>query len=652
METKRPPLIEIKNITKYYYLDDSVLEILKGVNLTVEEGEFVSIMGPSGSGKSTLMHILGLFDRPTGGSYHIYGHDILKFNDEQTAFLRSKMIGFVFQQYNLLARLTALENVMLPLIYSNGMDRIDKAKELLTEVGLSDRLDHHPNQLSGGQQQRVAIARALVNDPKIIFADEPTGNLSSAQTLEIMQALKDLNKKGISIILVTHEPSVAEWATRNVTIKDGQIIADVRKVPPPEITNKPPQIKKVSAGLSRAEIKENFFSAVKSVMINKARSFLTMLGIIIGVGSIIAMLAIGRGAQDSMAQRIKSLGADLVYIMPERVEINGVTSSTTRKMTLADANALKANVDLVAAVDPMISGDFHIVYNGKNTMTKVTGASTAYVDLQNARPEYGRFFTNEENDAIAKVCLVGQTVVKNLFGQQNPVGQHIKINGKRFLVIGILPPKGAAGMGDADDVIIAPINTVLKRLTGGTYISAVAIKVKNNKILETEKFALITLLARYNLPLSQADSFRARNMADMVAMLESTTKTMTILLGVVACISLLVGGIGIMNIMLVSVSERTSEIGLRKAVGATKNFVLLQFLIEASSLSLMGGFIGIVFGVVISLVVSKVTGWTLMISSFSILLSVGFSAGVGIIFGFLPAKKASELSPIEALRYE
>ncbi|MCL2888087.1 MAG: ABC transporter permease [Elusimicrobia bacterium] len=652
MEAKKPPLIEIKNITKSYDLGGATLEILKGITLTVEEGDFVAVMGPSGSGKSTLMHILGLFDRPSGGEYHIYGQDILSFNDEQTAFLRSKMIGFVFQQYNLLARLTSLENVMLPLIYSNGSDRADKAKELLGSVGLAERLNHHPNQLSGGQQQRVAIARALVNSPKIIFADEPTGNLSSSQAQEIMQILKDLNKKGISIILVTHEPAVAEWAARNIMIKDGQIISDVRKTPLAAADKEIPQIKKTKAGLSLAEIKENFLSAAKFVLINKARSFLTMLGIIIGVGSIIAMLAIGRGAQDSMAQRIKSLGADVVYIMPGLIQINGVSSNTPRKMTIEDAYALKANTDLVDKVDPMVSGSFLAEHNGKNTLTTITGASTAYEELQNATPVYGRFFTNKENDNMSKVCVLGQTVVNNIFGQENPIGQYVRIAGKRFLVVGVLPVKGATGFRDADDIIVVPVNTALKRLTGGIYISSAAIKVKNNKILEAEKFALLTMLSRYRLPVSQVDSFRTRNMADLVTMLETTTSTMTILLGVVACISLLVGGIGIMNIMLVSVSERTAEIGLRKAVGATKNSVLLQFLIEASGLSLTGGILGIIFGVIVSLAVSKVTGWTITVTVFSILLSVGFSAGVGVIFGFLPARKASQLSPIEALRYE
>ena len=639
-------LLKISNITKVYNIGETRLDILKGINLTVEEGEFVAIMGPSGSGKSTLMHILGLLDRPTDGIYEIYGQNVLEFNDNQTAFLRSKIIGFVFQQYNLLNKMTAADNVALPMVYSGGTDRKERADKLLGEVGLSDRTEHKPTQLSGGQQQRVAIARALVNNPKIIFADEPTGNLSSAQSDEIMQILTDLNKKGISIILVTHEPDIAKWADRLITIKDGQVIGDTKQKEKEKIEPKPIKIEKNSSRLSFAEFVENFFSAARAIISNKTRSVLTI------VASIISMLALGSGAQKSLEQQITSMGTNLLYLMPGRISIGGVAGSVVRRIYLKDVEALATNTELIKNIDANVSGSAQVVYGNKNTNTSITGATYVYQHMQNAVPQYGRFFTKNEDESLAKVCVIGTTVVKNLFGNENPVGKYIKINRKQFRVIGILPVKGAQGPRDGDDIIIVPLQTAMKRLFGTKYISTVAVEVQDGKISETETYLLQTMLERNKLTGEQADAFRIRNMSDMIKMLTSTTQTMTMLLGAVAGISLIVGGIGIMNIMLVSVSERTREIGLRKAIGATKIAVLLQFLIESSVLSLLGGILGVSLGVAISFAVSKFAGWAVYVSSFSVILSVGFSAFVGIVFGLWPAKKASELSPIEALRHD
>ena len=650
---KHVPLLSIKNITKVYTIGDNRLDILRGINLTVEEGEFVAIMGPSGSGKSTLMHILGLLDRPTDGVYEIYGKNVLKFNDNQTAFLRSKIIGFVFQQYNLLNKMTAADNVALPMVYSGGKNRKEKSEKLLAEVGLSDRVEHKPTQLSGGQQQRVAIARSLVNDPKIIFADEPTGNLSSKQSNEIMQILTDLNKKGISVILVTHEPDIAKWADRLIMIKDGQVLSDtIQKKKEKKKETEPLKIKKETSHLSVAEFTENFFSAIRAIISNKTRSVLTMLGIIIGVASIISMLALGSGAQKALEQQITSMGTNLLYLMPGRISLGGVSGSVARRIYLKDVDALAANTELIKNIDPNVSGSVQVVYGNKNTNTSLTGATPVYQYLQNSVPQYGRFFTKSENENLAKVCVIGTTVVKNLFGDENPVGKYIKINRKQFRVIGILPVKGAQGYRDGDDMVIVPLNTAMKRLLGTNYVSSVAVEVQDGKMSETETYLLQTMLERNKLTSEQADAFRIRNMSDMIQMLTSTTQTMTMLLGAVAGISLIVGGIGIMNIMLVSVSERTREIGLRKAIGATKTAVLLQFLIESSVLSLLGGILGVSLGIGISVIVSKVAGWATFISSFSVILSVGFSAIVGIIFGLWPAKKASELSPIEALRHD
>jgi len=655
MTEENAPLIEIKGITKVYHLGGTDLEILRGINLTIREGEFIAIMGPSGSGKSTLMHVLGLLDRPTAGEYFIAGREVLCLSDEETAFLRSKTIGFVFQQFNLLSRMTATDNVALPLIYSRTPNRQAIAQKHLKEVGLEHRLDHQPNQLSGGQQQRVAIARALVNNPKIIFADEPTGNLASSQTGEIMTMLRDLNRSGITVVMVTHEPDVAEWANRVIHIRDGQITEDKTKpdAPPLPAPTKHQHITRGTSSLTPAEFMEHFMSAVRAMASNKMRSFLTMLGIIIGVAAIVAMLALGRGAQQSMEDRLANLGSNLIGMMPGSASSHGVSSARTTRFTMEDANVLGENKRLIAYVDPNVSGSAQAVFGSKNASTSVTGATAAYAILHNAKPVYGRFFVQREDDSMEDVAVIGQTVATNLFGDANPVGHTIKLNHKNFRVIGLMPTKGSGGFRDQDDIVIIPLKTAMKRLLGRQYVDTIWMQARDKTTIDAA-MAYVTKVMRKRHKLSEDkdDDFRLMDMSDFRTMIESTTKTMTLLLSCIAGISLLVGGIGIMNIMLVSVSERTREIGLRKAIGATRTAILTQFLIEASVLSIVGGLLGIGIGAGGAVILSKLAKWTLIVTPSSILMSVGFSATVGILFGYWPARKASDLSPIEALRYE
>ncbi|MDD2773067.1 MAG: ABC transporter permease [Elusimicrobiales bacterium] len=649
------PLIEAKGIRKVYRLGDTDLEILRGVDLTIREGEFVAIMGPSGSGKSTLMHVLGLLDRPTAGKYYIGGKEVLCLSDEETAFLRSKTIGFVFQQFNLLPRMGATDNVALPLIYSRTPNRQAVAEKNLAHVGLSDRLHHQPNQLSGGQQQRVAIARALVNNPKIIFADEPTGNLASAQADEVMRMLTGFNKAGITVVMVTHEPDIAAWANRVIHIKDGQITEDVTKpdAPPLPPAKKHQHITRGSAYLTPAEFTEHFMSALRALASNKMRSFLTMLGVIIGVSSIVAMMALGRGAQKSIEERLSSLGANLITVMPGFSQMRGVSGARTSRFTLEDAKTIADNKQLIARVDPNVNGNAQVVFGPNNTNTSILGATADYAAMRNAQPVYGRFFTAAEDERLEKVAVVGQTVVNNIFGAANPIGQTIKISHKNFRVIGLLPAKGSSGFQDQDDMIIIPLNTAMKRSLGRKYVNTIWIEAKDTaKIDPAIDYITALMRKRHRIQQGKDNDFNVMNMSNIREMVESTTKTMSLLLGVIAGISLLVGGIGIMNIMLVSVSERTREIGLRKAIGATRTAILTQFLIEASSLSIVGGGIGIALGAGIAVALSKLAHWTLIVTASSVIMSVGFSASVGILFGFWPAKKASELSPIEALRYE
>ena len=659
-------LIELYDITRSYRLGGGTLQVLKGISLTIEEGEFVAIMGPSGSGKSTLMQILGLLDHPTSGKYHLLGRDVSRLSDDQGAILRSRTIGFIFQMFNLLARTSALDNVALPMIYSGAANRQERALDVLTQVGLADRIHHRPNELSGGQQQRVAVARSLVNHPRIIFADEPTGNLASDQAEEILNQLKLLNRGGITIIMVTHEPDIAAHARRIIRIKDGLVVADElpaasqgspslkgSRSPLPEGTGIKLDLRHPNASL--AEFREFSASALRALGANKARSALSMLGILIGVAAVIAMLAIGKGAQKSIEARLSSLGSNLLMLFPGAPSTRGIRGAVgdVSRLTLLDAKAIRALSPQIANLYPEAEGNVQIVNGDKNAMTEMQGVTSSYESIRNARPTYGRFFTDREDLALARVVLLGTTVVRELFGDENPINKMVKINHMNFKVIGILPTKGASGFSDQDDMIVVPIRTSMKRVLGTQYLHEMAIECACAEAIPFVISDIRNFLRhRHRLPDFKEDDFTLRNNAEMQAALSETTRTMSMLLGVVAAISLIVGGVGIMNIMLVSVNERTREIGLRKAVGAPRRAILAQFLIESAALSTLGGVLGIVLGVSISLGLSAFAGWSAVVTPQAILLAFAFSAGVGVLFGFWPARKASLLSPIEALRYE
>jgi macrolide transport system ATP-binding/permease protein len=669
------PLIELKGIGRSYWVGGGELKVLKDVSITIDAGEFVAIVGPSGSGKSTLMQILGLLDRPTYGAYHLMGQDVSRLSDDQGAALRSKTIGFIFQMFNLLARTSALDNVALPMIYSGAPNREARATEVLTDVGLADRMDHKPNQLSGGQQQRVAIARSLVNRPKILFADEPTGNLASDQAEDILRQLSDLNLTGITVIMVTHDPDIAAHAKRVIHIKDGRIVSDERTTfssspadtgrgstekammgsPPETAGNDVSYTALEHPTISFSEVREYAASALRAIFANKVRSALSMLGILIGVAAVIAMLAIGKGAQKAIEARLSSLGSNLLMVIPSRTMIGGVFggAGSASRLTIDDIKAIQRSSTLISGVDGNVSGSAQVVYGDKNANTTVTGALPVYEKMRNSVPYYGRFYTDAENVAEARVCLLGQTVINNIFGKQNPTDKTIKVNHIAFRVIGVLPLKGATGFRDQDDMILMPLNTAMNRVLGKKFFNNIYVECATPESIPDVMQDLTTLMRkRHRLPAWKDNDFDIRNMADLQAALQGTTQTFTLLLGIVAAISLLVGGIGIMNIMLVSVSERTREIGLRKAVGAARRAILTQFLLESAVLSTLGGLIGIALGMIISFVMSHFAGWGAEVTLQSVLLAFFFSAGTGIVFGFWPARKASLLSPIEALRYE
>ena len=693
------PVIRVENVTRTYHVGDVDVHALAGVSLVIERGEFVAIMGSSGSGKSTLMAILGGLDRPSTGRYLLDGVDVADLDEPSLARIRSERLGFVFQSFNLLARTSAIENVALPLFYASsgpvhGAARIERARASLALLGLGDRERNTPAQLSGGQQQRVAIARALINTPSLLLADEPTGNLDSRTSHEIMDTLATLNReRGVTIVVVTHEADIAAYTDRVVTMRDGRIILDERPRKPSSIIRGGPL--QAATGEAQIAIRQDgafwafatmiMAAAAQAIGRNRTRSVLTMLGVFIGVAALIVMVAVGQGANDAVRKQIESLGTNLLVVVPGATTTGGVRagSGSASTITVGDAQAIRREVPTVGSVSYLIRQAGQVEFGNQNWSTSIQGVSPNYPPVTNWQIAAGRPITADDDARAALVVLLGQTVMRQLFGAtENPIGALVQVKGVPLRVIGVLGAKGQTSFGqDQDDVVMVPFTTgerkvlgvaapsqqqtpinwayppapnpyaLQSRLTGFVnqiYIQAVSAEA----VLPAIRQITETLLRRHRIRPGDIANFSVRNLSQIAETAESSSRIMALLLAAVASISLLVGGIGIMNILLVSVTERTREIGLRMAIGARRLHVLLQFLAEAVFISVSGGIAGIAFGVTISWVISIFFGWPAPVSPTAIVGGFLFSAAVGIFFGYYPARKAARLNPIEALRYE
>jgi macrolide transport system ATP-binding/permease protein len=644
------PLIELRQVTKTYTNGDLSTEVLHGIDLKIYSGELVAIMGASGSGKSTLMNILGCLDRPTTGTYLFKGRDVSDFTRDELSDLRRESFGFVFQSYNLIAGSTAAENVEVPAVYA-GLEpqlRHERAVEMLTRLGLAERIHFRPNQLSGGQQQRVSIARALMNGGQVILADEPTGALDSRSGVEVMKLLDELAVQGHTVILITHAAEVAAHARRVIEIKDGDIVADPGPTVPDQSGATRAWAGQRGTMTQLAEAFEAAKHAFRSLRVNILRSILTLLGIVIGVASVITMLAIGDGAKKQVVDTISALGSNLLNVRPGAANQRGNNFNAT--LVLADVEAIDAEIPNILAAVPDQGTNATLRYEDRDISTQVTGTSAKFPIARQWPVALGMFFQKEDEADYATVAVLGRTVAEALFPNgEDPLGQYVLVNNLTFQVIGVMARKGAAPNGqDQDDVVFVPYQTSQLRLSGQRFLSRATVAVDDvNRINETQAAIESLLAARHGTV-----DFRIQNMGSILDNMVASRQTMTVLLGSIAAISLLVGGIGVMNIMLVSVTERTREIGIRMATGARTRNILQQFLIEALVVSSVGGVIGVILGLGAAAVVGATTSTPVAYSVFPVVLAFGSAFATGLVFGFLPARKAAYLDPVVALQSE
>jgi macrolide transport system ATP-binding/permease protein len=712
-------LIRLENVHKTYRPGEVDIPVLRGVSLTIEQGELVALMGASGSGKTTLMNILGCLDRPTSGRYRFDGQEISTCSATARARLRSRKIGFVFQSFNLLPRTSALENVLLPLECDTARldqrDAVVRARALLERVGLGDRLEHEPSQMSGGEQQRVAIARALINKPALLLADEPTGNLDSRTSAEILALITELHQEGLTVLLVTHDADVARHAERVVRIHDGRIAEDhgtrrrgsLPARPMPTLPA-PPGPRASAEPAPRGRVRRALRRPLLALRRNLLRSALTALGIVIGIAAVIAMMEVGEGSRKAVEQSIASMGADTILVLPGAASSGGVTFGTGSVQTLTpdDAQEIARTTAGVIAVVPVVRARTQVIYGNRNWVPVYIYGTTP--DFLHARDwdqlAEGVAFSDRDVRNGSTVCLVGQTIVRELFQGRSPLGQEIRIQNVAFKVIGVLARKGANMMGlDQDDIVVAPWPTIKYRVSATTLtvspqaggsgtesgqrsgspgdrypgssplypapsplqsadtpqpvrfatVDQILIKARSREEIAATVVQVTDLLRlRHHIRSGQEDDFSVRDMAELTRAMSASSALIETLLLVIALIALVVGGVGIMNIMLVSVTERTREIGLRMALGAAPRLILRQFLAEAVILCMLGAAGGVAAGRACSVLVRAMLHWPTRVSPAAVLAAVGVAVTIGVVFGFYPAWRASRLDPIEALRHE
>lgn len=649
-QSDKPPILSLKHITKTFAFGEQSLQVLQGISLEIHAGEMVAIVGQSGSGKSTLMNIMACLDKPTSGDYLIEGNLTTHMDSDRLASLRREKFGFIFQRYQLLSSLNALDNVAMPAIYAgiHPNTRQQKAQQLLTKLGLEKRLDHYPNQLSGGQQQRVSIARALMNGGQIIFADEPTGALDSQSSRDVMQILNDLNREGHTIILVTHDPKIAQSASRVIEIADGKIIQDntLQAVSHQLLSNQFNQSDNKQSKnhflQSFNRIKEAFRMAMLTMTANKMRTLLTMLGIIIGIASVVLIVALGNGSKQQILKQINSIGSATITITAGNAQDE--TQTSTPELTLDDMYALEKQ-KFVESTAPDLSSSMLAQVGNHSKTVQVDGVGINHHRLQNVRFITGGMFRQSDLDNFSQHIVISDKTKQSLFPKSEALGQVIMLNGVPNRVIGVFSYNGIEGNYDRSLKIWLPYRTYQARFAGQSpNLNSMTILLKKgySSALASQNITQI-LTKRHG-----KQDFSLFNSDSLAKTVEKTAQSLTLLIGAIAVISLLVGGIGVMNIMLVSVTERTGEIGVRMAVGATYQDIIQQFLIEAMVVCAIGGIIGVLLAFGLGLLLS-IFNIQVIFSINAIIMAVACASLIGLIFGFMPAHRAAKMNPIDAL---
>ncbi|MGO2305915.1 MAG: macrolide ABC transporter ATP-binding protein/permease MacB [Providencia sp.] len=644
-------LLELNAITRRYPAGDSEVTVLKDVSLKISAGEMVAIIGASGSGKSTLMNIIGCLDKPSSGEYYVAEQNTAVLDNDSLAELRREYFGFIFQRYHLLSHLTAEQNVEIPAVYAGAgkAQRRERAEQLLARLGLEERIHYRPSQLSGGQQQRVSIARALMNGGQVILADEPTGALDSHSGEEVMKILKDLCAQGHTVIIVTHDPKVAQQAERIVEIKDGEIISDSGMASTHVVEPLPkPPVRKLTFGQVFGRFNEALLMAWRAMVVNKMRTLLTMLGIIIGIASVVSIMVIGDAAQGMVLNDIKSIGTNTISIYPG-TDFGSDDAQNRQSLKASDITAI-AQQPYVHAVSGTLDSSTRLRKGNLDASAQLSGIGRDYFSVHAAKFTEGMNFTQDMVDRRAQVVVIDANTKRRFFPKQERViGETLLIGNMPATVIGVLEEQKSVFGSNKTLSIWLPDTTVNSKILNRPYYDSIVVRVKDGfdaQMVEQQLTRLLTL--RHG----KKDIF-TYNLDTFVKTAEKTTQTMQLFLTLVAVISLVVGGIGVMNIMLVSVTERTREIGIRMAVGARTSDVMQQFLIEAVLVCLMGGLMGIGLSYGISLLAQMaLPGWTFSFDPIALLSAFLCSTAIGIIFGFLPARSAARLNPIDALARE
>jgi macrolide transport system ATP-binding/permease protein len=659
MSQNQPPLLKVTDLTREFPAGENTIQILKGINLEIYAGELVAIVGQSGSGKSTLMNILGCLDQPTSGSYQVKGRETRKLEADELAQLRREYFGFIFQRYHLLGDLTAAGNVEVPAIYA-GVDasaRQQRSTQLLSDLGLAEKIQNRPSQLSGGQQQRVSIARALMNGGDVILADEPTGALDKNSGIEVIRILRELNAQGHTIILVTHDMNVAKNASRIIEISDGNIISD--RVNAPESDgevfeqqqlDRTPQKKTPSWRSAADRLAEAFRMALLAMNAHRMRTFLTMLGIIIGIASVVSVVALGNGSQKKILENISSLGTNTITVFQGRGFGDNSKTAQVKTLVPADGEAL-AEQPYVDGVSPSVTSSVTARFKDTEASATVNGVSEDFFYVRGMTFQSGQAFDKEGVTERAQDVVIDNNTQKTFFSDgTNPVGQVILLGSVPSRIIGVIEAQKSM-MGNSDSLnVYLPYSTVMSRMLGQSNVRSIIVRVKDEYPSAAAENAILNLLVQRH----GAQDVFTQNSDSIRETIQQTTQTMTLLVSAIAVISLIVGGIGVMNIMLVSVTERTQEIGVRMAVGARQSDILQQFLIEALLVCILGGILGVLLSLGIGQLIGHFAGdiFQMAYSTTSIVAAFVCSSMIGIIFGFIPARNAAQLNPVDALSRE